>query len=269
MSHLSSIGFQVKSQKALKDLARQAVEKGEAIAGGAGHYYRWRLEGGSELWVHVDEEGGVVGIEPHFNGPARMAVTLRERVARSPSAMDGGFEAAAEAAAGALHPFLFDVPDYARHAGLGLPARVTVQLAAFAHSLEAFPDAVAFAAAQRGAEVAFTAETLIPVSVFAPQARPAPEIPPELADFLGEMGAEPAALPLPEAVALLSGVVVETESRLNPAGSALFRHARVRTAGGEVDVVADPRIVQGEVVTGGVIYGDCWLSGRLAEGDGR
>lgn len=266
MSHLSSIGFQIKTQKALQQLAQEAMSRGERIAGGAAHYYRWHLDVGSELWVHVDAAGAVVGIEPHFAGPARMALTLRQHIARSPSALDGAFQGEPQqAAVEEAHPLIFDVPDYARHASLELPAAATVQLAAFAHSLQAYADADAFAAAQRTQGLAFAAKTLIPVSFFRREERPSPELPPELAAFFGDLGAEPAAQPLPEAVALLSGVVLETEMRLNETSSSIFRYLRLGTVGGEIDLVADPAIVRGEVVAGGVVYGDCWLSGRLVE----
>lgn len=264
MSHLSSIGFPIKSQKALTELAEQALAKGEAIPGGAGHYYRWQLDVGSELWVHVDDEGALVGIEPHFAGPARMDVYLVGRFPRSHAELDGAFAAeAGRETMGEAHAFLFDVPDFARHTELALPTTGTIQLAAFAHSLEAFPDPASFTAAQSGQELAFAPETLVPVSFFAREPEPAPEIPPELAELFGDLVSEPDVPAVPESAALLSGVVLETEMLLNPASTALFRYARLRTAGGEVDVVADPRLVKGEVVAGGVIYGDCWLSGRL------
>jgi hypothetical protein len=51
----------------------------------------------------------------------------------------------------------------------------------------------------------------------------------------------------------------------NPHTQQAFWWARVRTLGGEFDVVADPEIVEGTIVQGGVIGGSAWLSGRIVQ----
>lgn len=42
-----------------------------------------------------------------------------------------------------------------------------------------------------------------------------------------------------------------------------FCWAKVRTLGGEMDVVADPQILEGFLVKDGVVSGSFWLSGRI------
>lgn len=54
-----------------------------------------------------------------------------------------------------------------------------------------------------------------------------------------------------------------TSLLINPATGASFHWAKVRTLGGEVDVVADPEVLNGSLVVGGVVNGSFWLSGRL------
>jgi hypothetical protein len=39
----------------------------------------------------------------------------------------------------------------------------------------------------------------------------------------------------------------------------------VETLGGEIDVVADPKLIASEPQLGGVVSGQFWLSGRLIE----
>jgi hypothetical protein len=44
--------------------------------------------------------------------------------------------------------------------------------------------------------------------------------------------------------------------------NATFLPLRVRTLGGEIDVVAEPALVNGPVRVGNVVTCSCWLSGR-------
>jgi hypothetical protein len=44
-----------------------------------------------------------------------------------------------------------------------------------------------------------------------------------------------------------------------------FWWARVRTLGGEIEVVADPVLLTGPVTPGAVVQGSFWLSGRLPD----
>ncbi len=135
---------------------------------------------------------------------------------------------------------LFDMPDAALHRALALPAVCEVQLAAFAQRLDAYPDEIAYMEAQEGGMV-YATTSLVASGLYV---RP------------GE---------LPEAQLLLSGWVQETALLVNPATGLLFRWARVQTLGGEVDVVADPAVVQGVVRVGGVVSGAFWLSGRVLQ----
>jgi hypothetical protein len=67
----------------------------------------------------------------------------------------------------------------------------------------------------------------------------------------------------PLAEIIFNGRVVETARVANPVTGQKFYWARVHTLGGELDVVADPQIVQGNVVQDGIVNGTFWLSGRL------
>lgn len=48
------------------------------------------------------------------------------------------------------------------------------------------------------------------------------------------------------------------------ATGATFVWAKVQTYGAVIDLVADPVLLDRRVVTGGVIRGSFWLSGRIA-----
>src|SRR5262245_8219168 len=73
----------------------------------------------------------------------------------------------------------------------------------------------------------------------------------------------------PQAHGILTGRVIDTALRINPVTKSEFLWAKVQTFGGVFDVVADPLIVSGAVVEGGIIHGSFWLSGRLRNADGK
>jgi hypothetical protein len=70
---------------------------------------------------------------------------------------------------------------------------------------------------------------------------------------------------VPEAYAILTGHVLETSIITNPITDSDFCWAKIRTLGGELDMVADPLMLNGFLVKGGIISGSFWLSGRLPD----
>jgi hypothetical protein len=235
---MSSIGFPFSTNEEFADLAMAASTQGEPIQVSGGTYYRWSPGAGVELWAQVDQDGKLIGLNPHFGGAARMRVGLINPIARErDSALDGAFYGWAGATGNApdkgQYPFAFDVPDFKGHEGLALPTIVTVQLAAFAHALQAFESDEAF---QAGNTYKMGAESCISSGTFS---KP------------------------PQSTVIFNGHVLNTAQLTNSHTEHTFYWARVRTLGGEYDVVADPEIVRGAIVQGGVIGGSAWLSGRI------
>ena len=132
-----------------------------------------------------------------------------------------------------LFPFIFDTPDYILHHTLLLPIVVDVQLAAFAYELYAFANQVDYDVWQND-DPKFAVESFIPAGLFS------------------EEGAlnEP-----PEAFAIFTGRILQTAFLTNPATHEDFYWVHVRTLGGDIDVVADPEIVEGALVEDGIIHG--------------
>lgn len=220
--------------------------RGEHLRVHGGEYVRWAPDAGVELWLQLAGRD-VLGFNPHFAGKARMRVGLTQLVQRAgETPLDGAFHAWAnppgdDPRAGDF-PFIFDAPDAARFASLALPVTTTVQIAAFAHDLAAFVDDAAFQASQP-ADVRFASESFFPVGLFP---------------------AEGETEPGDAAVAVLAGHVLEARRLRNPWSDGEFLWAHVRTLGGEVDVVADPTTVTGDVAVGAIVQGRFWLSGRIA-----
>lgn len=246
-NHFQMIGLLIDDDEALEEYAFRACDFGEPInTDGQAYYCRWRVGGGAELWAAIDEGDVTVDLSPHFTGGASMRVAITGRIIPDDATtMVGRFHAWAnpdendDDPESGDYPFVFAAPDFAVWAALPLPATVSVSLAAFAHELDAYPDEDAYMASQEG-ELKYAAESFIPSGLFT--------------------DGENKALP----TAIFAGRVLETEVRSLPDSWRTFVWARIRTLGGEVDVVAARDEVRGEVVPGGIISGTFWLSGRIA-----
>jgi hypothetical protein len=248
---MSDIGFPLESDEDFHQLIVQASEKGEPIEASQGSYIKWSVGQGIELWAQVNRDNEVIGLNPHFTGTALMRVGLTERILRPEGTeLDGAFHGWAdpgenEAETGA-YPFVFDVPDYRTYDDLKLPRIVSAQIAAFAHELEAFENDEAYEAheASQPEGIRFAPESFFPsgLGLFTPEG----------------ISTEP-----PQAYAFFAGHVLDTAILTNPITKREFCWARVRTLGGEMDVVADPQILEGFLVKDGVVSGWFWLSGRI------
>ncbi len=199
--------------------------------------------------MQLDADGDVVGLNPHYAGHARMRVGLVARMPRPESSvLDGAFHGWADPTDGdpesGQFPFIFDVPDYELTGAVAVPSIREVQLAAFAHELQAYESEAAYNAAQTGA-IKYAAESFIPAGLF------------------GAATNEPDATP--QAHAIFTGRVLDTALVTNPATGREFCWAHVRTIGGELDMVADPDLLTGYLTKGGIVSGTFWLSGRLLD----
>ncbi|MFL6208864.1 MAG: hypothetical protein ACJ74W_08445 [Pyrinomonadaceae bacterium] len=244
---MSDLGFLVESKGDFEALALQALEHGTEFQTESGLYVRWSPGAAVELWMQLDADGDVVGLNPHYAGRTRMRVGLTARVPRPESSiLDGAFHGWADPPDGepesGAYPFLFDVPDYELTGAVVVPSICAVQLTAFAHELKAYESAEAYDAAQTS-KVKFAAESFIPAGLF-------------------NAGTGAATEP-PQAHAILTGRVLDTALITNPASEREFCWAHVRTLGGELDMVADPDLLAGYLTKGGIVSGSFWLSGRV------
>ena len=257
-NHMSDLGFLVECRADFEALALLALEQGTELQTASGMYVRWSPGADIELWMQLDADGDVVGLNPHYAGRTRMRVGLTVRVPRPESSiLDGAFHGwadpmEAEPESG-QYPFVFDVPDYGLTGAVVVPSICKVQLTAFAHELQAYESEAAYAATQSGA-VKFATESFIPAGLFnaATNEQNTP----------------------PQAYAIFTGRVLDTALITNPATEREFCWAHVRTLGGELDMVADPDLLDGYLTKGGIVGGSFWLSGRFIEwgvssGNGR
>jgi hypothetical protein len=245
-SHFSTIGLPLRSEEDFFALAEEVAGDSERIEVSDGAYLRWSSASGAELWLQIDGDNGLLGMNPHFVGESSTRVALTARLRRPGSTtLDGAFHGWADPQGGEVeggaYPFVFDAPDFRRHDALTLPAAVEVQIAAFAHELSIFRSEREFRDSQTG-EVKFATQSFIPSGLFTP----------------GGADSGP-----PEARAIFTGRILRAETRWNESMNRPFHWALVETYGATFDVVIDPDLVEEEPTPGGVLSGSFWLSGTL------
>ncbi len=244
--HLTTLGFPVTTEQDFRHYVYQASEFGRKIETPNGSYTLWEVGNGIELWVQTNLHKRIIGMNPHFRGQARARAELKRHVSRPEhTILDGAFYAWTNATTddpeSREFPFVFDLPDYDTYHSVLLPCTVHVQLAAFAYRLQGFVSEEAFVASQRE----------VPGSA------------PESFIACGLSTAEGKLKETPSADAIISGRILESANLLNPVTGQKFYWALIRTLGSEIDIVADPQIVQGKIVRHGIIHGTFWLSGTL------
>jgi hypothetical protein len=257
-NNFSTIGFDVPTQDALSDLFRIVATSGTVETSPLGRYVRWPEGPGEQLWAQVDQTGAAVGLNPYFEGSAGLPVAVVDAVRDPEHPMDGYVWCWAaprdDDPESGDYPVVIDLPDFdAATDGLTLPWFGSMQVAAFARSLDCWPDDAAYEAseAEKWAHRAvdgerevkgFAAESFIPTGTFS----------------IGEQADAP-----PSAQAWFTGHVLDTTVRTNAHTGLTFHHVLVHTLGGEYDVVADPEVLDGEPAVGGVVQVSAWLTGRL------
>jgi hypothetical protein len=242
----AALGLDIDSEEKFSAQSLMVAEAGERIAlPDGGEYRRWSPGAGIELWAQI-RGNQILGMNPHFAGDAAIRAGVSARF-RDPafSAYDGMYQGWPEPVTDdpetGSTTFVIDAPDFALHSRVRLPVIAPVRVSAFAFKLEGFASEEAFAESQTG-ELKYAPESLVPSGMFGADMSPADPMRPEV---------------------LLTGRVLDSELRINPSTGSPFRWLRVRTWGGEMDVVAEPSVVRGEVVEGGIVSGSFWLSGRV------
>ena len=234
-AHLRALGFPVHTSSELRQLITEDIPEYETIETARG-LYRWRRDAsGAEIWLHGTHDGRIVGLAAHFNGPARLLSSLQyfqDDDEHDPmyGSVHGWADPWVENPDFGEHPIAYEMPDFGVYEALELPVVRQVQITAFAHKLVAYPDEEVFFQTQDAPRMA--SQAYFP------------------------MGLQ----------AMFTGIVRDCAQLTNGLTGKPFFWAWVSTLGGDVNIVAEPDIVQGEIVVGGVIKGTFCLSGRLVEG---
>lgn len=234
----------------MSDLANRVHGAAKPIpVRGLGTYLRWMGGSGEQLWLQLDESGEGVGMNPHFSGESRLPVAVNEWV-RDPrgTALDGSLHGWADPQQpvtgdkpgdfGGWYPLTFDMPDAALARDLPVPAKLELQVAAFAHELKVFASEAAYREGVQGKKNPMAVRSFIPS---------------------GHFGEGP-----PRAEGFFTGVVEKAAVKTNVLTGLPFHWALVDTLGGKYDVVVDPALVSGPLQVGKVVQGVFWFSARIA-----
>lgn len=242
--HFRTIGFTLEREE-LESLVARAISNGAIIPARHGDYHVWTPGAGAELWVHthlVDGRRELAGANPHFNGEARTTAIVEALAPDAEHALEG--ELYAWASEGdrehGLYPFSASVPDFDGSLALrDVPFRTTLALASFAHDLTWWEDESAHARSRADAGDRLPITPIVPLGLFA--------------SGTGRARSQ----------AIVTGTVLESETRINPATERAFRRMRVTTYGGDIDILAAPEIVEGLPPVGSIVRATCWLTARI------
>lgn len=254
-SNLSTIGFDFRDmeemRRTIEELARETVE---TLVTPQGDYEIWRSETGAEIWFHFapgETEGvrEITGLMPYFEGSSEIPMRIERLFQREGDGpLEGAVKAwvAPEAGEDGNYPIVFDAADFAAHASRSAPFEATVRITGFARELRAFHTEDNYYASQ-SEDRKFAARSFFPVGMFAGP---------------GTNGSGSADHP-PASHALLAGTVREHHILVNERTGARFHWLFVESLEAAYDIVADPAVVEGEIVEGGTVEVVCWVSGRL------
>lgn len=213
-----------------------------------GIYYVFTDDSGAEMYLQANQSQELIGFNPHFNGKSKRLVGLTKSVERDSSELDGGYYGWANPTdksnpeTSGIYPFVFDVPDFRAAGQIDFPQTLEVQLTAFAsNDFKIYETENDYYQSQES-EPKFAAQSFVPGGLFASD------------------GEENAQL---RPIGMFAGEIKDFELKTNSISKTNFYWFLVETLGGEVDVVADPKLFTTEPKIGGVISGQFWLSGRL------
>ena len=249
MSNLSDIGFPVRSEQDVNEMIIQVVNHTEKIPCERGFYLRFSDESGAEIYLQGNFDQEMLGFNPHFNGKSKRSVGITTLIERDASELDGGFYAWANPRQengeyAGDYPFVFDTPDFRTIPDMKIPQTVEIQLTAFAsNDFEMFLNEQEYDESQSDS-IKYASKSFVPGGLF------------EIVD-------EEIDLSVLRPIATLSGEITEFELKTNTLTGEKFYWLLVDSFGGEIDVVADPKLFPNEPTIGGIVKGQFWLSGRI------
>jgi len=251
MSNLSDIGFPTRSEQDINDMISHVLELAETIPCPQGFYLKFADASGAEIWLQGNAEQELIGFNPHFAGKSRRRVGLTKAIERESSELDGGFHALAslrndDVETSPENPFVFDVPDFRLNQISQFPRVGEIQLTAFAsNDFKIFADEKSYNESQTD-ELKYSSKSFVPVGLLAID---------EEEEEIDLSAARP--------IGQFAGEIKEFELKTNALSAEKFYWFLVETLGGEVDVVADVKLISSEPNIGGIVSGQFWLSGKI------
>jgi hypothetical protein len=246
MSHFSDIGFPIANDTEFKLLIDSIIKNGQEINSTSGTYIHYLDISGAELVCQIDKASKMIGITPRFNGKSRRRVGLTNIIVSNSNKLSGGIYAWADPddandPESGTYPFAFDIPDFKTINELTLPQTATIQLSAFASNsyFKIFDNDITYSQSQQG-EIKYATHSFIPFGLFSTQ------------ETIEE-----------QAYGKFTGTIKEWELKINSKTNEKYYWLLVDTLGGEVDILADFKLIDRNPQINGIVEGEFWLSGRI------
>lgn len=252
MSNLSDIGFPTPDEQAVNEMIMHVLEVAKPIQCKHGFYLKYSDASGAEIYLQGNFDQELVGFNPHFAGKSRRTIGITQKIERDSSELDGGFHAWANPSENndenlGEYPFVFDSPDFRLIEIEDFPALKDIQLTAFAsNDFQLFADEKAYFDSQ-DSELKYASKSFVPVGLFSFDEN------------------ENVDLNVVRPIGKFAGEIKEFEMKTNQLSGENFYWLLVETLGGETDVVVDPKFVPEEPKIGGIVSGQFWLSGKIAD----
>jgi hypothetical protein len=250
MSNLSDIGFPARGDEEIYAMIQSVLPFVKIVPCPQGIYYVFTDDSGAEMYLQANHSQELIGFNPHFKGKSKRSVGLTKSIERDSSELDGGYHAWANPSekdnpeTTGEYPFVFDAPDFRTAGEIDFPKTMEIQLTAFAsNEFQIFASEQEYYDSQKD-EIKMASKSFIPSGMFLPDDKTTPIEP-------------------PRPIGLFAGEIKDFELKTNSISKVNFYWFLVETLGGEVDVVADPKLITTEPKIGGIISGQFWLSGKL------
>lgn len=238
-------------------IARIARTSGRRIACADGEYRTWLSPGGAEIWLHYPdvEEGRQIepiddlkGMTVFQRGASAIPMRVHRRLSWEPeNALDGVCIASLPAVRrkGRALPFVFEQLGYAVEP-MPTPFEALVQVAGLAHRVWAYATEAQFLKA-------------IPSRRLVGRGSIAAMEPDEVADARLIYRTKPGAL------WLVTGVILKSIQLRNPLADSPYYWLLVETDRGQIDVVTNPDVIEGDISVGHSIQTVVSMVGRIVE----
>ncbi|HRJ53066.1 MAG TPA: hypothetical protein PLE99_09875 [Candidatus Thiothrix moscowensis] len=254
MNHFTAIGVPVYAMEDASNLFRFLLESATPLKSTIpDHFYCvWEAGQGSEVWFHCDEAANAITqTTPAFRGKTQLLIGITEAVGQEKETpleglLQGWVNPQGNDPDSGDYPMVFTWLDKGLHLPLEYPQIHTFQITAFAHELTGYPGEAAFSASQPSSgdpdeiKVSIGSESFIPTGMFVEE---------------GDT---------PRPIAMFNGRVLDMKELTSPLDDESFYWLRVRTFGGEYDVVVSSDVIEGELAIDGIVSGSFWLCGRMA-----
>ncbi len=249
MSHFSDIGFYLENEDDMYALAEQVYPLTEMYKSPQGTYFGYADPSGAELWLQLNAQNELIGMNPHFSGGSSLRVGITAMLPHEDSELDASLHLWADPQdsrkpESGQYPMIVDVPDYFARSMPSLPWVTRLHITAFAEELQLFENEEAYYAWQAQEDFKMAAQSFVPIGLFASG---------------GEEHVSP------QAHARINGKIKTAEKRLNTITKEHFFYFQIESFGGLYDAVADARQWPELPPVGGIVSGQFWLSARLPE----